>query len=98
MKSAEEFLKVAIDLAVRNAEPGRGGPFGAVIVENGEVLASGRMRQIMGLTMSRFARSCRGRRQNNRFLERCCCERKEWPHSELGSRTYKRWLIEVQHS
>lgn len=36
-----EFLQLAIDLAVENVKTGNGGPFGAVIVKNGEVLATG---------------------------------------------------------
>jgi tRNA(Arg) A34 adenosine deaminase TadA len=37
----EAFLRRAIQLAVDNVEQGRGGPFGAVIVRNGEVVAEG---------------------------------------------------------
>lgn len=37
----KEFLQKAIDLAVENMKSGNGGPFGAVIVKNGEVLATG---------------------------------------------------------
>lgn len=39
MKNAE-FMQMAIDLAVENVAAG-GGPFGAVIVRDGEVIASG---------------------------------------------------------
>lgn len=35
------FLKMAIDLAVENVKSGNGGPFGAVIVKNNEVVATG---------------------------------------------------------
>ena len=35
------YMQMAIDLAVTNVETGRGGPFGAVIVRNGEVIATG---------------------------------------------------------
>ncbi len=35
----EEFLRRAIRLAVENAGQGRGGPFGAVIVMDGEIIA-----------------------------------------------------------
>lgn len=35
------FLKQAISLARENAESGTGGPFGAVVVRNGEVVATG---------------------------------------------------------
>jgi tRNA(Arg) A34 adenosine deaminase TadA len=31
----------AIELAVRNASSGRGGPFGAVVVKNGKIIAEG---------------------------------------------------------
>ncbi len=34
------FMRMAIDLATHNVATGRGGPFGAVIVRNGEVLAA----------------------------------------------------------
>ncbi len=42
MPAAEHsrFLEMAIDLATKNVEEERGGPFGAVIVRNGEVLAA----------------------------------------------------------
>ena len=35
------FLQMAVDLAAENVHRGRGGPFGAVIVKDGEVLATG---------------------------------------------------------
>lgn len=35
-----EFMRMAIDLAKKNIEEG-GGPFGAVIVKNGEIVATG---------------------------------------------------------
>ena len=35
------FLQRAIDLAVENVESGRGGPFGAVIVRKGRIIAEG---------------------------------------------------------
>ncbi len=42
MESRDEyFLKLAIDLAIENVESGKGGPFGAVVVKNGEVIATG---------------------------------------------------------
>jgi tRNA(Arg) A34 adenosine deaminase TadA len=37
----EEFLRQAIALARENVETGKGGPFGAVIVKDGEVIATG---------------------------------------------------------
>ncbi len=37
----DEFLRRAIQLAVENVESGRGGPFGAVIVKDGTILAEG---------------------------------------------------------
>jgi tRNA(Arg) A34 adenosine deaminase TadA len=36
-----QFLKQAISLARENVESGTGGPFGAVVVRNGEVVATG---------------------------------------------------------
>ncbi len=36
-----EFMQQAIDLATANVTSGRGGPFGAVIVRDGKVLATG---------------------------------------------------------
>jgi guanine deaminase len=36
-----EFMEQAIALATENVKSGRGGPFGAVIVKDGEVLATG---------------------------------------------------------
>ena len=37
----EQFLQQAIDLAVENVKVGQGGPFGAVIVKNNTVIATG---------------------------------------------------------
>jgi tRNA(Arg) A34 adenosine deaminase TadA len=37
---SEKYMKEAIRLAVMNMENGHGGPFGCVIVKNGEVIAS----------------------------------------------------------
>ncbi len=36
----DKFLQQAITLALENVESGRGGPFGAVIVKNGAIIAS----------------------------------------------------------
>ena len=35
-----KFMRMAIDLATENVRSGKGGPFGAVVVRNGEVLAA----------------------------------------------------------
>ncbi len=40
-KTKEEYMQMAIDLAQKNVEEGKGGPFGAVIVKNGEIIATG---------------------------------------------------------
>ena len=37
----ERFMRRAIELATENARSGRGGPFGAVVVRGGEVIAEG---------------------------------------------------------
>ena len=37
----KKFLQQAIDLAIDNVNLGKGGPFGAVIVKSGEVIATG---------------------------------------------------------
>ncbi len=37
----EDFLRQAIDLAIANAQAESGGPFGALIVKDGKVLATG---------------------------------------------------------
>jgi tRNA(Arg) A34 adenosine deaminase TadA len=37
----EKFLRQAIDLAVENVRRGQGGPFGALVVRDGEVMATG---------------------------------------------------------
>ena len=39
MNQHEKFLKMAINLAKKSAKNGLGGPFGAVIVKNGKVIA-----------------------------------------------------------
>jgi guanine deaminase len=41
MQGDEEFMRQAIALAVENVTSGRGGPFGAVIVKDGKVIATG---------------------------------------------------------
>lgn len=41
MQDNPEFMRQAIELAIENVTLGRGGPFGAVIVRNGEVIATG---------------------------------------------------------
>jgi tRNA(Arg) A34 adenosine deaminase TadA len=41
MKTAQDYLGMAIDLAVRNVRDHGGQPFGTVLVKNGEVLAIG---------------------------------------------------------
>ena len=35
-----KFMRMAIELATKNVRSGRGGPFGAVVVRNGEVIAA----------------------------------------------------------
>ena len=35
------FMQKAIDLAVENVRSGRGGPFGAVVVKDGKIVATG---------------------------------------------------------
>ncbi|MFP4365288.1 MAG: nucleoside deaminase [Spirochaetia bacterium] len=37
----EDFLKEAINLAVENVHSGNGGPFGAVVVKDGKIIAKG---------------------------------------------------------
>jgi tRNA(Arg) A34 adenosine deaminase TadA len=37
----ERFMQMAIDLAIENVLSGAGGPFGAVVVKDGEVVAKG---------------------------------------------------------
>jgi guanine deaminase len=41
MQGNPEFMKQAIALATQNVTRGRGGPFGAVIVKDGKVIATG---------------------------------------------------------
>ena len=41
MHDDERFMRMAIELATENVVEGRGGPFGAVIVRAGEVVATG---------------------------------------------------------
>src|ERR1700734_321332 len=41
MEGSSEFMQQAIALAVENVTSGRGGPFGAVIVKDGRVIATG---------------------------------------------------------
>ncbi|MBK9508002.1 MAG: nucleoside deaminase [Cytophagaceae bacterium] len=42
--NAEEdkhFLKIAANLAIQNVKENKGGPFGAIVVKNGEIISSG---------------------------------------------------------
>jgi len=41
MSNQQKFMREAIRLSVENVASGKGGPFGAVIVKNGEIIASG---------------------------------------------------------
>ena len=41
MQADERFMRMAIELAAANVLSGKGGPFGAVIVKDGEVVATG---------------------------------------------------------
>lgn len=37
----EKFMKEAIDLSIENVRSGKGGPFGAVVVKDGKIIARG---------------------------------------------------------
>ena len=37
----ERYMRLAVELALRNVQEGRGGPFAALVVRDGEVLAAG---------------------------------------------------------
>ncbi len=41
MSYNEKFLREAINLSIENVKNGTGGPFGAVIVKNGEIISTG---------------------------------------------------------
>jgi len=41
MERQEKFMREAIRLSIENVKSGNGGPFGAVVVKNGEIIASG---------------------------------------------------------
>jgi guanine deaminase len=41
MQGDAQFMRLAIDLATRNVLSGAGGPFGAVVVKDGQVVATG---------------------------------------------------------
>ena len=47
-KSHEEWIQYAIDLAMENVRLGRGGPFGALVVKEGELIATGANSVIIG--------------------------------------------------
>lgn len=41
MNQEEKFMRLAIELSIENVKSGNGGPFGAVVVKDGEIIASG---------------------------------------------------------
>lgn len=41
MEKQKEFMREAIRLSIENVESGKGGPFGAVVVKDGEIIARG---------------------------------------------------------
>ncbi len=41
MKDQEKFMEEAIQLSIENVESGNGGPFGAVVVKDGQIIARG---------------------------------------------------------
>lgn len=41
LQEHKHFLKRAVELAAQNMNTGKGGPFGAVVVRNGEIIAEG---------------------------------------------------------
>ncbi len=41
MEEQKKFMREAIRLSVENVESGKGGPFGAVVVKDGKIIASG---------------------------------------------------------
>lgn len=41
MEKQKEFMREAIRISRENVESGKGGPFGAVVVKNGKIIASG---------------------------------------------------------
>ncbi len=41
MEEQKEFMREAIRLSIENVESGKGGPFGAVVVKDGEIIARG---------------------------------------------------------
>jgi len=41
METQKKFMREAIRLSIENVQSGNGGPFGTVIVKNGEIIASG---------------------------------------------------------
>jgi len=41
MEEQQKFMREAIRLSIENVKSGNGGPFGAVVVKNGEIIASG---------------------------------------------------------
>lgn len=46
MEEHERYMKMAISLARKNIENGHGGPFGAIVVKNGEIIAGSENRVI----------------------------------------------------
>ena len=41
MEHQKKFMREAIRLSLENVQSGKGGPFGAIIVKNGEMIATG---------------------------------------------------------
>lgn len=44
MLTHDEFMKIAVELAEKGMDTGEGGPFGAIIVKNGEIVGKGNNR------------------------------------------------------
>lgn len=56
--SHEDFLREAVRLSVENVRTGQGGPFGAVVVQNGQIIARGQNRVTQTLDPTAHAEVC----------------------------------------
>jgi deoxycytidylate deaminase len=67
-----KFMEEATRLAIESVEKGWGGPFGAVIVKDGEIIGRGQNRILLTGARSSTPRSRRSSMRQADSTQRCC--------------------------